>query len=201
MGDGIAGQGFEAIVGIKPNNDAKIPNPLRALGAARWSLVLPGGRLGGMLVLNPDPQALAGFVSLPVATGPDTRLHDAVRGCIQNDATRQRLCGFIQMDTGAPGIHVTSPQSLPGKWRPKVPATLLFMDAAGQTRATESFHVNDRTQMSRVRFEQKTDAQYTVIHAGGSPLLCFEVLFDGDAGTLGFKARATGPLLQHCSVP
>ena len=193
MGDGIPGGGFPAIIGIKPETKG-IGNPLRALGIQRWSVTLPAGGEAGRLNLNPPE--VSGFVVLPFAEG----LPDAVRGCLQNDATHKSICGVITLDTGAPGILVSSPDPLPERWRAEIPASLLFQDAGGQTHAVENFRTDNRAHRSRVRFEQKPEQKFTIIHAGVSPYLCFAVLYEPDANTIGLKPRGGDARLPRCSA-
>ena len=65
-GDGIAGQGFEAILGVSLRVDAGASytaNPLSHMGAGKWIVELPepGSSADGQLILNPDEGDLAGF--------------------------------------------------------------------------------------------------------------------------------------------
>ena len=193
MGDGIPGAGFPAIIGIKSESKG-IGNPLRALGIQRWSLALPAGAEAGRLDLN--PQEASGFVAFPLAAN----LPDALRGCLQNDVTHKTICGVITLDTGAPGILVTSPDPLPDQWRATSAASLLFQDAQGNTHAVENFRTDIRAHRSHLRFERKPEAKITIIHAGVSPYLCFAVLYEPDANTISLKPRAGDGRLPRCSA-
>ena len=198
MGDGIPGQGFSAIIGIKTDS-IPLGNPMQALGIRSWIVALPRPGEPGRLGLNPPEQEVSGFVSLPATDRSESAPSGALHGCLQNDATGKRICGFIMLDTGAPGIQVSSPDPLPQQWARNTSASLLFQDAGGQTRATEHFRTDERAHMSRLRFEQKPDAKFTLIRAGVSPYLCFEVLYGGP-NRIGLRPRTENANLPRCSV-
>ncbi len=69
-GDGIAGQGFAAILGIglMPTAAGDSSNPLPAVGAQRWivQLPLPGAAAPGVLILNPNIAELQDYQLFPL---------------------------------------------------------------------------------------------------------------------------------------
>jgi hypothetical protein len=64
-GNGFAGEGFQAILGISlrsPRVYMGADNPLRLAGIRRWIVILPRpGEGSGHLIINPTPSELAGF--------------------------------------------------------------------------------------------------------------------------------------------
>ncbi len=88
-------------------------SPRWARDAGSWSCRGRARDAPGRLILNPSDQDIADFIMLPtIARFREQRgggLHDAVRGCIRNQATKERVCGPLTMDTGAPGIEVRNP--------------------------------------------------------------------------------------------
>ena len=179
MGGGKPDQGAPAIIGIH-SSDIPVIVPFPALGVKRWIVDIPNDLGGGQLVLNPPEESLAGFVRFPLPAGSGAEPSDAIRGCLQNDKTNQRICGFIEFDTGAPGLSVASPDPLPKSWPPHTPASLSYQDEHGTTRLVQSFRTGDPAHSSRLRFDPAPKQRFTVIHANASPYFCFDVLYQAD---------------------
>ena len=97
QGDGIAGQGFAAILGIRLQRDP-IDNPFAQLGVRRWIIELPRSPAEqGRIILNPDDGELAGYARLAVDADGTTP------GCLVGP---DRICGRAFFDSGAAGLRV-----------------------------------------------------------------------------------------------
>ncbi|MDB5432850.1 MAG: hypothetical protein JWP35_3966 [Caulobacter sp.] len=199
QGEGLPGQGFKAILGVNMGV-TDMASPFAAIGARQWLVDLPrpGEIEPGRIVLNPSAEETAGFVMLPLAPGADQRsgsgLHDALPGCLENEATKARICGLVLFDTGAPGIRVVG-HDVPDKpWADETPVTLLLSDAHGTVKAGERLIVGRRAQASRLTFERRGDVEIPRIFMGVAPYFAFSVLYDPGRQAIGLKARspATG---------
>jgi hypothetical protein len=195
LGDGYTGSnGFLAIIGIRPNPDARPVNPLIQLGFHRWIVSLPQTPgATGTLVLNPSDSEVAGFT--PVPSG---QLPGRVLGCLSVAAvTAGPVCGQTDIDTGAPGIVVYDrdfPASLPAD----TPAQFVF-GASGATSPGISLLLNDRAQVSRYAMVSPLGAAPTEIRMGVTPYLAYDILYDADRGTMAVRARSAftgGPLAR-----
>jgi hypothetical protein len=197
QGDGLAGEGFKAILGVNMAH-APAENPLSAAGAARWIVDLPrpGEGTPGRLILNPTDEEVASFVRLK--TLPNFReqrggMHDSVAGCLVNDQTQARACGALLMDTGAPGLEVVNGRLTGGPWAPQTPAMLVLAQPDGQARAAERLVIGQRSHASRLTYSEEPRFTGTILRAGLSPYFAFSVLYDPAAGEIGVKPRAPTP--------
>lgn len=182
MGDGVSGAGFQAIIGINPGPN-KVGNPLLALGATRWIVVLPRtDSESGRLILNPNNDELKDYVTLPWL-GPRA----AVRACIVNQATKASACGPTHLDTGAAAIGVGGGALGTRPWD-GVPATLAFYDKQGP-KAVESFTAGDKSQATEMNFVQQEGNNGTEIRPGLSPYLAFDVAYDTAKRLIGLKPK------------
>lgn len=199
-GDGLPGEGFKAILGIN-TAPSDAPSVLPALGVRRWIVELPrpGESSPGRLVLNPTDDEVAGYTRLSrssrfvIARGG---LHDAVEGCLENVQTRQRLCGAVLMDTGAPGVTVEADGTGP-LWKPDTPA-LLSLSREGKVAAAARFLIDRRSQASRLTFRAGHGSHGegggpTVIYAGLLPYFVWSVLYEPGRDVIAVKARAPLP--------
>jgi hypothetical protein len=191
QGSGLPGEGFRAILGVNMAK-ADAESPLPAIGASRWIIELPrpGSGVPGKIVLNPSDDELKGFVLLPIIS--DFRdqkggLHDAVKGCILNDTSKDKACGALLMDTGAPGIAVDNGKLGFKPWPNGTPATLAFYSATGLA-AMEQFTVGNYQHASRLSFEDGPTNGISIF-AGLSPYFAFDVLYDPSKGMIGLKPR------------
>ena len=204
QGDGLAGEGFKAILGIN-TADSDVPSVLRALGVTRWIIELPrpGEGRAGRLVLDPSDDEVAGFVALSSPRRFATArggLHDAVDGCIRNESTRRGYCGALLMDTGAPGVTIEADDAA-GTWAPETPASIALLDGR-RVVAAARFVVDRRDHASR--FTLRGDHRSlgggdgpTVLYAGLLPYFVWSVLYTAD-GTIAVRPRppyAGGPVL------
>jgi hypothetical protein len=190
MGSGEVGQGFRAIIGIGMAQ-TQAGNPLSAIGAKRWIVELPRRGEEGRLILNPSDDEVKGFVLLPLAAvyGRQDGLHDAVDGCILNDATKEKACGCLLMDTGAPGIQVINGTLGDNAWPSGTAALLAFYGSNRDLAAIENFTVDTYAHASHLFFKNKQPTRDTAIRAGLSPYLAFDVLYDLGKDVVGLKPR------------
>ena len=189
QGDGLAGEGFKAILGLNLS-ETTLPNPLLGIGVKRWIIVLPrpGEGRPGALILNPTPDELAGYVSLPVAGTVGGGAHDGVMGCLCNDSSRETLCGVTVLDTGAPGIEVVGGGGRRA-WPDGTPITLAFMKDGRQAAAFD-MQVGRRDQGSHLAFgDRPLRTPGTRIFSGIAAYFAYEVAYDGDRQTLALKPR------------
>jgi hypothetical protein len=114
-GDGLPREGFTAILGLSmraPQVSSPALNPLDFIGDRRWIIVLPrpDDKAPGKLIINPDPDDIAGFQTFPVLLHPFSDTDSGGRalresqmpGCLDAQAPDQDDCKPILMDTGAP---------------------------------------------------------------------------------------------------
>ena len=118
-------------------------------------------------------------------------LHDSVAGCILNNATKEKACGALLMDTGAPGIAVNNSKLGHAPWPNGTPATLAFYGGE-HLAAIEQFTVGMRSHASHLSFNE-TEEPGTTIYAGLSPYFAFDVLYDPGRGLVGLKPRPSAP--------
>jgi hypothetical protein len=191
-GDGLAGEGFAAILGTNMA-DADIANPLAALGVRRWIVELPRPRSAspGRLILNPGDDEVRGFTPLraaPLARRRQDGLHDAVSGCIVNDAARARACGPTLLDTGAPGLRVVNSGLGPAPWSDGAWARLEFYDDAGRPRACQSFRIGGPFGFTTLSFETSS-AEPAALYPGPLPYFVFSVLYDSRTDGVALRPR------------
>jgi hypothetical protein len=193
MGDGLAGAGFKAILGVGLKT-VRIDNPLRTVGANRFIVDLPRDETEtGRLILNPAAADLDGFRKVPAypLSAEQTQLHaDTVTGCLVPKAGGAKICGALTFDTGAPGIRVVSPDPLGVAWPPGTEASIVLDDGAGGVAATQDVAIGSRTQSANLTFKEMPNLPKTVIRAGTAPYLVYSVFYDLDQGGLAVRARA-----------
>ena len=199
-GDGYPGQGYSAILGLSLRRAAaqdSAQNPLTAAGPRSWIVVLPrpGEAAPGHLIIDPDEADRAGFTAVklpPAAEASGGRLagfaDTALPGCLVEEGDGQRFCGPSLLDTGAPGLSVaTDTVTGPKPWGagrharieiggPDGPASLPFTSGADYA--------------SRVVLHpRRGPAGGADLSFGSLPYLTYAVLYDADAGTVGFRRR------------
>lgn len=194
QGDGLPGEGFKAILGVNMA-DAKAASLFKGIGARRWIIELPRpGELSGRIVLNPTDAEVQGFTTVPIIdsfSGVSGGLHDAVRGCLVNETSHEKLCGAALLDTGDPGLRIVRPESPARPWPNETPATLVFADAAGKVRVAERLIIGRKEHASRLTFEEKPKVTGTLLFTGLTPYFAYSILYDPAHGTVGFKPRPT----------
>jgi len=200
-GDGIAGQGFQAILGVSltvQNGASYTANPLTHIGARRWIIELPEpGQSGpGSLILNPDDSELQGFQMFQLGVVPsagagyDSGWVDALPGCL-NDATNgQDFCAPAILDTGSPGIiaDMVGGQTAP-LWDRNDNVTMSF--SAGNQTMSLPF-VADRNPGTGL-LQEPAQGNATRLLDGFLPFFYFDVLYDAANGQMGLRARADAP--------
>lgn len=109
-GDGLAGEGFVAILGVslpQAGGRPSVPNPLTVL-ARRWTLALPqASDAAGRLVLDPAGTDAAGYTMFPLdpaMRGRGGGLNDALPACLALAA--ETRCGPLVIDSGAVGVSI-----------------------------------------------------------------------------------------------
>jgi len=118
-GDGIAGEGFDAILGIGIRADP-VANPLVQLGVTQWVVELPRpGESTGLLIINPRPEEIASYTIMPEDE------YGTLLGCLIRSASAERICGRAFFDTGAPGIRVIGGSHIT-PWPNGTPAIIAF---------------------------------------------------------------------------
>jgi hypothetical protein len=194
QGSGLPGEGFRAILGVNMAN-ADVVSPFPAIGATRWIVELPrpGSGMAGKIILNPGDTEVKDFMLLPVLSAYRQQkggLHDSVAGCILNDATKEKACGSLLMDTGAPGIAVKNSKLGHTPWPNDTAATLGFY-SADRLAAVEQLIVGKRSHASHLSYD--TDGKDVAIYAGLSPYFAFDVLYDPGKAMVGLKPRPPAP--------
>ncbi len=191
-GDGIAGQGFQAILGVGLRDAQGAENPLEHLGAKQWIIELPEPGQGGpgRLILNPGWQDLQGFTmfSLKSEGGGvwhDPGFADTLPACLNDAANGQSVCGQAILDTGAPGM-IAFEDGAPGPlWSAGDAAALVFggLDV--------KFAVDGTPGTGLLR--EPKEAGGVDLVAGIVPFFAFDVFYDAAGGRMGLRARQDAP--------
>jgi hypothetical protein len=191
-GDGIAGQGFQAIIGLSLSPAPDTANPLLHTGARRWIILLPEPVPGtvGALIINPDDQDIAGASTFPL-THTEGGAVDAIPGCLNNTNTSQQICGPTILDTGSPGMIAYLPGGISAPlWNPGDAATLSF--ATSYTTSLAMPFSVDRNPGTGL-LEQPATGPGSAILAGFLPFFYNAVLYDGTANTISLQPRPDAP--------
>ena len=190
-GDGVAGEGFQAILGIGPDQNV-LANPLAFMGDKRWIIDLPlPGRAGpGTLILNPREPELAGFSLFPQSKSTRTLrggLKAAIDGCLVEHRSGTTLCGPVVPDTGGVlvDVRVAKDPAITVPWRN---AEFALEFGTGTGKLAVPFDVKPNSS-SWVYFETQKKGPLPVIIAGILPYLKCLVLFDYRSNSFGFKPR------------
>jgi hypothetical protein len=197
--DGLPKEGFRVILGTDLTL-GQVGNPLAALGVRRWIVALPrpGETAPGRLILNPAQAEIDGFTIIPLSASYAQQrggaLHDAIPGCLTNEATRARACGAVLLDTGSPSLRVANAR-LPA-WADGAPATLMLFGPAGAAAIRAGLLLGDAGHATRLAFREDPHTQGVAIYAGVAPYLAYEVLYDMRRQQIGLRPRppsADGP--------
>ena len=174
QGDGIAGQGFAAILGIRLQHDP-VDNPFEQLGIRRWLVELPTpGGAPGRIVLNPTDAEVAGYARVAVDAEGTTS------GCLIGP---EKICGRVFFDSGAAGLRVI--RAAPFRpWPNGTAATLVVGSGEAQSMAVT---IGRRDQASALLYVASTNG--TQLAFGFAPYFHWSVLYDADAHQVGLKAR------------
>ncbi len=198
-GDGIAGQGFQAILGVGLRTAPGAENPLVHIGAKQWIIELPEpGQTGtGELILNPGWQDMQGFQMFQLATQPggvwhDQGFTDTLPACLNDTANGQQICAAAILDTGAPGIvayrdgGATAPLWSAGDQAALAFSTLSIPFALDHGTGTGTLAAPN-------------DGAGVGIVAGILPFFAFDVFYDAANGKIGLKPRDDAPNLATSS--
>lgn len=175
QGDGIAGQGFAAILGIRLMRDM-VDNPFEQLGVRRWLVELPTPPgAPGRIVLNPTDEEIAGYARVHVDSEGTTP------GCLKGPQT---ICGRAVLDTGAAGLRVIRAQPFQ-PWPNGTPASI----TVGEGSSAQSFDVTigRRDQASALLYT--LGGPETRLSFGFAPYFRWSVLYDAEHHEIGLKAR------------
>ncbi|HQT63098.1 MAG: hypothetical protein B7Z75_12545 [Acidocella sp. 20-57-95] len=191
-GDGIAGQGFQAILGIGLGNVRDSVNPLMHMGDRRWVIELPEPGTGntGQLIINPTAGDVRDAESFQLNPQPGGWF-DTLPGCLVNRATTQQICGPAILDTGSPGMIAFVPNAPETTlWRPGEAASLSFTSAANAS-VTIPFTV-DQAAGTGLLQQPATDGEASLL-SGFLPFFYNDVLYDGAHGTIALAPRPDAP--------
>ena len=116
--------------------------------------------------------------------------HDAVPGRIVVEKSGKRICGPTLLDTGAPGVHITSANAgQRSGWRRGERIGIAFSNREGGEVKGE-FHAGagapSRIHASVPKNENETETQ---ISAGTLPYFLFSALYDDERKLVGLKRR------------
>lgn len=197
-GDGIPGQGFQAILGLsmrRAAGDDSAQNPLTAAGPRSWILMLPrpGSAEPGHLIIDPDARDRAGFALVKLDPAADVSSRQAgwadaaLPGCLAEDGG-ERFCGRALLDSGAPGLSVaTDTVASPKPWGPGHKARIEIGGADGPLVVP---FTSGADYASRVFLHPRRGPEGSAeLSFGSLPYLSYAVLYDSEAGTMGFKPR------------
>ena len=181
QGDGVAGQGFAAILGVGFKPDA-VANPLVELGVRRWiiDLPLPGQPASGRLVLNPTDAEVGGYA--PLKLKGDGNQMD---GCLIATSANGKLCAATVFDSGAPGIRLMGLRGTP--WPQGTPAEVVLSD--GRNEAKMSLVIGRREQASGMFMQPGSERGEPRISLGLAPYFHWSVLYDAEHHEIGLKPR------------
>ena len=198
-GDGYAGQGFSAILGLsmlRAATDDSAQNPLTATGPRSWILILPrpGRSEPGHLIIDPDESDRAGFTLLKLDPADGGRLAGwadrALPGCLVEDGG-QRFCGRTLIDSGAAGIAVATDTVTSAKpWGKGHRGRIEIGGANGPV--SVPFTSGDEYSSRVLLHPQRGPDGAAQLAVGTLPYFSYAVLYDSQAGTIGFKARDPG---------
>ncbi len=190
-GDGTAGEGFKAIIGLGLDR-ILIANPVMAAGGNSWivSLPKPGVSGNGTLIVNPNAADLEGFRRYPLAREAK-RLLGAFRaslpGCLKAAESGFTLCGQVGLDTGAPRVYAKvdkTPEIAAARTPQRFKLEIAEGDGKVDIALDETLHTGPLVYFVAVP-KQKTPA----INAGVLPYYSYQVLYDFDQNEIGLKRR------------
>ncbi len=196
-GDGLAGEGFKAILGVslrRAPSTTGANNPLADIVDSSWIIDLPrpGEVAPGKLVLDPASDEAAGFTPFqlqpqPGETGDGAGWQDArVPGCLQLGEAKP-VCAPTLLDSGAPGVVImVEDASRSASIEGDVPASLSFSEGATRITAVFKTGSDPATTIKRARPLQFGPR----IMAGSVPFYTLSVLYDAKHGIIALKNRA-----------
>ncbi len=190
-GDGTAGEGFKAIIGIGTDR-ILLANPLLGAGAQSWivALPLPGTQGSGSLIINPDPSELEGFQRYPIARNALRMLgafRSSLPGCLGTPDGTLNLCGQVALDTGSPQIYAKVAK-LPPVAAMNTPQRFTLTLSEGDGRI--ELPIEETWQSKRlVVFQRTPKVDAPAINAGVLPYHRYLVFYDFHKNVIGLKKR------------
>ncbi len=190
-GDGTAGEGFDAIIGIGLDH-ILIANPLVAAHAGSWIVTLPqpGTSGNGTIVVNPTTADLEGFRRYKISM-ESLRLLGAFRaalpGCLATVDGALNVCGQVGLDTGAPKVYakIATVPPLADSTTPRR-YTLRMSEGEGKIEVP----VDETLRLRRLVYFDATPKQKTpLINAGVFPYFDYQVFYDFKNNEIGLKKR------------
>lgn len=201
-GDGIEGQGFQALVGVslrKAMSGDAADNPLGGIGDGRWIIELPrpGSAEPGHLVVNPTPDEVAQFKTVRLAEMPEGTAEGApgwrdaaLNGCVVKSGSSEKLCGLTVLDSGAAGMVLRSPDATSRSGWSSGTAARFELSLDDGDKIEVPFKVGqDPSTRVVVLPQQAKQAGGARLSAGPLPFYAYAVLYDDRNGTLGFRKR------------
>lgn len=197
-GDGLADQGFKAILGtslLRAPAEVAANSPLPDLVDSSYLVILPraGDDAPGELILNPAPEEAAGFALFRLEPQADAGggaapgWKDArLPGCATQDRGRPK-CAPTLLDTGAPGLAILTSDA---KQRAAIGpghAMAVEFDRDG-AHAAASFTTDGGAASGVTTGPPRGDFGPRII-AGTAIVEAFALLYDVRAGTVGLKPR------------
>lgn len=181
MGDGAAGQGFAAILGIGLHSDT-VPNPFAALGIHRWIVDLPRGPgETGRLILNPAADDIARYRQFAVLGDSNQ-----VAGCLVRLDDNTRICAPAMIDSGASGLRVQGGKA-DAIWPSGTRAAIVVGDSA--VSASFPVVIGRRDQASGMFAAPPRANGGLSLSLGLAPYLHWSVLYDADTRRIGLADR------------
>lgn len=175
QGDGIAGQGFAAILGIRLKPD-QIDNPFVQLGVRRWIVELPRSAAErGRIILNPDDAEVSVYARIDVDGDGTTP------GCLIGP---QKVCGRAFFDSGAAGLRVLRAAPF-DVWANGTVATI----SVGTGAAARSIAVTIGRRDQASGLLHVPNGADTRLSLGFAPYFQWSVLYDADRRQIGLKPR------------
>lgn len=181
LGDGVAGQGFPAILGIGFKADA-VDNPLTELGVHRWIVELPrpGDGRPGRLILNPTDEEIAGYQRLKLS-GEGNQID----GCLVGTSAAGRVCAPTIFDSGAPGIRLIGLSGTP--WPRGTAIDVQLSD--GRQKVDMPLVIGRRDLASGMMIQPGARDRPPMISLGLAPYFHWSVLYDADTHEIGLRGR------------
>jgi hypothetical protein len=189
---GIAGKGFQAILGIGIGSD-RDPNPLLEAGAKRWIIEVPeiGSKAPGRLILNPDDKDLFGFYfsSLSLHSSQlKMAYRSSIDGCLIARKSGERLCGPILFDTGSTSLDLMIEDDAKfARFHNARYYTLEFGE--GKQKLSWQFEALARAVAQLTPEHAGAQPGQILISAGMPPCIHFRVLYDYERDTIALKPR------------
>lgn len=179
MSDGMAGEGFTAILGIGLR-DEPVGHPLVQAGIDRWIVELPRTTEEvGHLILNPANDEVARYRTVEFLPH-----RNEVEGCLITAA--RKICAPTMIDSGAPGITLFGDS---GADVPDDEAQASLALGSDETDPTMSIVVGDRRSATMVRARPARPDAKSSMSFGVAPYMHWSILYDARDRLLGVAER------------